>query len=172
MTADLTAGASLAEGGEPAGSAGEKEDRPEPDAAAEAWARMQRMAHDPAVIARLHEIAEEAGVTPGVAKATLSLSSDEPAPMRALAVGLHCDNSYVTAVVDGLEAAGLAVRQAHPTDRRVKVVALTEEGRRLTARVRALVETPPAAFSALSAQETLLLRDLMRKLDGQPLVSH
>lgn len=50
-------------------------------------------------------------------------------PMRDLAAALNIDASYVTALVDSLEADGLAVRQADPNDRRVRVIEITDRGR-------------------------------------------
>ena len=45
--------------------------------------------------------------------------------MGDLARDLNCDRSYVTAIVDDLERAGLAERRVAPEDRRVKTIALT-----------------------------------------------
>lgn len=50
-------------------------------------------------------------------------------PMRDLAAALNIGASYVTALVDSLEADGLAVRQADPNDRRVRVIEITDRGR-------------------------------------------
>ena len=49
-------------------------------------------------------------------------------PMSALAGPLMCDNSNVTGIVDRLEALGLVERRPAERDRRVKAVALTEQG--------------------------------------------
>jgi DNA-binding MarR family transcriptional regulator len=106
----------------------------------------------------------EAAVSPGVGKALAHLSVDRPIPMRELAAALRCDNSYVTAVVDSLEERGLAERQTHPTDRRIKVVHLTDAGAVLAKRIQAELAEPPSAFGALTDAEALQLRDLMRKL--------
>ena len=56
---------------------------------------------------------------------------DEPMSMSALADRLGIDASYVTTIADQLEERGLIERQPHPTDRRIKSLALTAEGRRL-----------------------------------------
>ena len=134
------------------------------DTAREAWERMRELTHDPQVIGKLHALAEEAGIIPGAAKALKFLSGAEPVPMRRLAADLHCDNSYITTIVDSLEEAGVARREAHPTDRRIKVIVLTDAGRRLAELALEAIGTPPPAFDALSASETSALRDLMRKL--------
>ena len=56
---------------------------------------------------------------------------DQPMSMSALADRLGIDASYVTTIADQLEERGLIERQPHPTDRRIKSLALTPEGRRL-----------------------------------------
>jgi DNA-binding MarR family transcriptional regulator len=134
------------------------------DIAREAWERMRELTHDPQVLEKLHVLADQAGIIPGAAKALRFLSGPEPVPMRKLAAYLHCDNSYITTIVDSLEEAGVARREPHPTDRRIKVIVLTESGRRLAELAREAIGNPPRAFEALSAVETELLRDLMRKL--------
>ncbi len=134
------------------------------DTAREAWERMRELTHDPQVLEKLHVLAEQAGIIPGAAKALKFLSGPEPVPMRRLAADLHCDNSYITTIVDSLEEAGVARREAHPTDRRIKVIVLTESGRRLAELAREAIGTPPRSFEALSTSETAALRDLMRKL--------
>ncbi len=51
--------------------------------------------------------------------------------MRKLAQKLKCEPSNVTGIVDRLEAWGLVERRPDPGDRRVKVAAATDEGRRV-----------------------------------------
>jgi DNA-binding MarR family transcriptional regulator len=133
-------------------------------AAVEAWERMREITHDPQVLGRLHVLAEQAGIIPGAAKALRFLSAPEPMPMRNLAANLRCDNSYVTTIVDSLEEAGVARREAHATDRRIKVIVLTDTGRTLARRAQKILGTPPPAFASLTDDETETLRDLMRKL--------
>ena len=135
-------------------------------AATEAWRQMRELTHHPDVLRRTHDLAEEIGLTPGIAKALVHLSPTQPTPMRELAGALRCDNSYVTAVVDGLEERGMARRLPHPTDRRIKVIELTEQGAVLAGRVRAVLDEPPAAFAALSEDEAALLLELVRKVSG------
>ena len=72
----------------------------------------------------------------------------------------------MTSLVDGLEAAGLAERRSHPTDRRVKMVALSPSGVEALAQVRKILGEPPTSFSALSTPELRRLRSLVAKLDG------
>jgi DNA-binding MarR family transcriptional regulator len=125
---------------------------------------MRELTHDPQVMSRVHELAGQSGLIPGAAKALKYLSATEPTPMRQLAANLHCDTSYITTIVDNLEEAGVARREAHPTDRRIKVVVLTETGQAVAERVGRVMGTPPPTFGALSPDEALSLRDLLRKL--------
>jgi DNA-binding MarR family transcriptional regulator len=108
---------------------------------------------------------DEAGVTLATIKALRLLPEDEPLSMRKLAARLQCDNSYVTSVVDALEERGLARREGHPTDRRVKVIVLTEAGRTLARRAHDIASRPPASFAALSDNDMGTLCRLLRKLD-------
>src|SRR5438045_6211306 len=52
----------------------------------------------------------------------------QPIPMGKLAASLSCDASNVTGLVDRLESRGLVRRHADATDRRVKVLELTQAG--------------------------------------------
>jgi DNA-binding MarR family transcriptional regulator len=125
---------------------------------------MRELTHDPSLMGRVHHMAAEVGIIPGAAKALKYLSSTEPTPMRQLAAALRCDTSYITTIVDNLEEAGVARRQAHATDRRIKVVVLTDAGQVLADRVAEAMGTPPPPFDALDAGEKVALRDLLRKL--------
>jgi DNA-binding MarR family transcriptional regulator len=84
--------------------------------------------------------------------------------MKQLAGEWHCDASYVTSLVDGLEERGIVERRAHPTDRRAKVIVLTEEGARIRADLLDRMHEPPEWFGALSDPEVELLRDLLARL--------
>jgi DNA-binding MarR family transcriptional regulator len=135
------------------------------DAAAEVWRRIRSISHNPKAMAAFHQIAQETGLPLAPLRALLVLPLTEAISMRQLARRLGCDYSYTTALVDALENRGLAVRQPHPTDRRVKVIVLTGKGEELAKRAQLADTTPPAAFSSLSEAEVGTLRDLLRKLD-------
>lgn len=135
------------------------------DPAVEAWHRIRAISHNADAMAAFHEVAQETGLPLAPLRALLVLPVDAPVPMRELAKRLGCDNSYVTSLVDALEQRGLAVRQQHPTDRRIKVIVLTDQGRALTKRAQLADTTPPASFSNLTSGEIATLRDLLRRLD-------
>jgi DNA-binding MarR family transcriptional regulator len=133
--------------------------------ATEAWRRVRSICNDPVTEAAWQQIMRETGLTAGPMRALRFLPLTEPLPMRRLAGRMGCDNSYVTSLVDTLEERGLARRESHPTDRRIKVIVLTEKGRGLAERVQHAYTAPPAAFSALTDAEVATLCDLLRRLD-------
>jgi DNA-binding MarR family transcriptional regulator len=136
-------------------------------AAREAWGSMYSLfvegeAHD-----RVHRICAELALSPPLLKAFVhlgTLDSDDGLRMSELAETWGCDASYVTTLADGLQERGLAERRPHPTDRRVKTIVLTAEGRAKRERALELLSEPPTAFAVLDATEQRQLRDLLRKL--------
>lgn len=133
-------------------------------AAGEAWRALYGLVFEREGQQRFHDACDATGLAPGGLKTLLQLSPDQPIPMRDLADFFRCDPSYVTSLVDGLEAAGLAERRSHPTDRRVKMVALSRRGVEALAQVRKILGEPPASFAVLSTAELLRLRGLLSKL--------
>jgi DNA-binding MarR family transcriptional regulator len=115
---------------------------------------------------RVHTACEAAGVSPPQLKALLSLEPGQAKSMRALGEDWKCDASWVTGIVDGLEARGYAERQLHPSDRRVKVVGITALGQKAKARALDCLYEPPPSFAALTPAEQLALRDLLAKVHG------
>ena len=103
------------------------------------------------------------GITPPHGHA-LSLLQSGPRRMRDLADHMTCDASYITAIIDRLEEAGLVERQALPTDRRVKEIALTAAGSALSAGINEIMTSPPAAFDRVSAGERAELAALLTKV--------
>ena len=76
------------------------------------------------------------------AQALLELDPERTVPMSVLAQCLHNDPSNITGIVDRLEAKGLVERRPRATDRRIKALALTEEGHRVRQRLRAIADEP------------------------------
>jgi DNA-binding MarR family transcriptional regulator len=123
---------------------------------------MEGEAHD-----RVRRICGELGLSPPLLKAFVHLGvldHDGGLRMTDLAEHWGCDASYVTALADGLQDRGLVERRPHPTDRRVKTIVLTNEGRAKRERALELLSEPPSAFASLSGAEQRQLRDLLRKL--------
>lgn len=121
-------------------------------------------------MARFHadyeEAAAERALTGAQAK-LLSLLSLEPLPMRKLAQKLKCEPSNVTGIVDRLEARGLVERRPDPDDRRVKVAAATEEGRRVARGLRESLRFAREPLAGLSEGERVALRDALRLMVGE-----
>jgi DNA-binding MarR family transcriptional regulator len=84
--------------------------------------------------------------------------------MGEMARLVGADPSYITNLVDDLDNRGLARREPAPDDRRVKILVLTDEGRRQADAVQAFLAVPPASFAALSKAELIQLRDLLDKV--------
>src|ERR671914_1339130 len=102
---------------------------------------------------RWAEVAEQLGISQAGLRGLLAVDPDQPRSMGELARELNCDRSYVTAIVDDLERAGLAERRVAPEDRRVKTIALTPAGGRALQTVRDSLMKPPAELAALTAAQ-------------------
>jgi hypothetical protein len=68
---------------------------------------------------------------------------ERPMAMKDLGKRMHCDPSFVTTVADMLEKRGLATREAHPGDRRVKNLVLTGDGMALKRRIESEMAPRP-----------------------------
>jgi DNA-binding MarR family transcriptional regulator len=93
---------------------------------------------------RVMELARELDFSPVQLHSLRLLEPEAETPMRALAQQLFCDPSNVTGIVDRLEARGLIERVGSERDRRVKIIRLTPEGRRVRAGVVERMSSPPA----------------------------
>lgn len=123
------------------------------------------------VVARYHEEYELAAAQhslTGAQARVLGLLALEPLPMRRIAVSLRCEPSNVTGIVDRLEARGLVERRPDPADRRVKLAVPTDEGRATARRLREALEFAREPLAGLSVAERALLRDLLRRMLGEP----
>jgi MarR family transcriptional regulator, organic hydroperoxide resistance regulator len=128
-------------------------------AAYEAWSAIFELfgRYKPTMLA----IQGEYGLRPPMVFAMKEL--DEPKPMGRIAEVLHCDNSQMTWITDRLEEKGLVERTADPGDRRVKLLVLTDEGRRVRDEIDERLAVPPPEIAALSAADARALRDLLRQ---------
>jgi DNA-binding MarR family transcriptional regulator len=89
---------------------------------------------------------------------------DCPMAMKELGKRMHCDPSFVTLVADMLEKRGLARREPHPADRRVKNLVLTEDGLSLKLRLEREIAARMPWNSALDDDERAQLLALIRKM--------
>ena len=89
---------------------------------------------------------------------------EEPKPMGELAKQLSCDNSNVTWITDRLEERGLVTRTQAPHDRRVRLLVLTQKGRRLRDEISARLAEPPPAIAELSHDDQRALRGILARV--------
>jgi DNA-binding MarR family transcriptional regulator len=130
----------------------------------EAWRLLQGLLMNGEMQSRMRAACAAIGGPPSIIKTLFQLEPGEPVAMRDLAEKFACDASYITELVDGLEEQGLATRQPHPSDRRVRTVVLTEKGAAARETVQQVMWQVPSVFSVLTAAEQRQLRDLVRKL--------
>jgi MarR family transcriptional regulator, organic hydroperoxide resistance regulator len=89
---------------------------------------------------------------------------DCPMAMKDLGRRLHCDPSFVTVIADGLEKRGLARREAHPGDRRIKNIVLTGAGQEMRQRMERELAALMPWSKILSVEEREQLLALLRKM--------
>jgi MarR family transcriptional regulator, organic hydroperoxide resistance regulator len=96
-----------------------------------------------------------------------ALSAGPRQTQLALAHSLGVDKTTMTSLLDRLEARGLLTRYTDSNDRRARIPALTEEGRRVQAEVTSARDRVEASLLAtFSPQERHLLRELLSRLAG------
>lgn len=88
---------------------------------------------------------------------------------QELVAATNIDPSTMVAMLDGLEAAGLAERRPHASDRRKHALHLTAAGTRVLEQARAAgEETLAEVFGVLEPGERAELHRLLRKTAGYP----
>jgi DNA-binding MarR family transcriptional regulator len=142
--------------------------------AEDVFERLRRITFEGEHVERMAALTAQMKLSPGVVKMLMRLTKEDGISMGDMARGIGVDPSYITALVDDLDQRGLARREPAPYDRRVKIVVLTDEGRRLGQEIDAVLAVPPAALKALSPTELRQLRELLDKVlaattDGRPL---
>ena len=88
---------------------------------------------------------------------------DRPKPMREVADHLACNSSNLTGITDRLEDRNLVERTADPSDRRVNLLVLTPEGKKLREKVVARLEDPPESISNLTDEDLVQLSGILEK---------
>jgi MarR family 2-MHQ and catechol resistance regulon transcriptional repressor len=88
-----------------------------------------------------------------------------PQPVNEIGRRIGLTSGAITAAVDRLESSGWVVREAHPSDRRARVVRLTARGREQAAKVFAGHKSAMnSAAGGLSKSERATLIPLLKKL--------
>jgi DNA-binding MarR family transcriptional regulator len=116
---------------------------------------------------RRREVSEQVGLSFGKIRALRRIAR-RPMPMSELASLLSVDPPNLTALVDDLEGAGLVERQAHPTDRRVKLVVATADGAALAHQADEILARPPASLCALPSDDLESLVRILAQLHRDP----
>jgi DNA-binding MarR family transcriptional regulator len=117
---------------------------------------------------RWAEVADQLGITQAALRALLAIDPSRPQSMRELATAMNCDPSYITAMIDDLERAGLATRRPSTTDRRVKTVVLTRRGNAALRTARdGLLAPPPQLAQLTKTEQQKLARMLQQGLNLQ-----
>ncbi|MDX1890185.1 MarR family winged helix-turn-helix transcriptional regulator [Mycolicibacterium sp. 050158] len=88
----------------------------------------------------------------------------QPMTAKEIAEAATMDAPATSVAVNDLEDRGLVVRTAHPTNRRCKVISLTDEGRRVVAEIDAVEDPAPPPFAALAPDELRKLAAILDKL--------
>ena len=88
-----------------------------------------------------------------------------PQPVNEIGRRIELTSGAITTAVDRLESRGLVTREAHPSDRRARIVRLTTRGEDQAAKVFAGHKTAmDFAASGLSKTERTTLIQLLKKL--------
>ncbi|MEU8323106.1 MarR family transcriptional regulator [Nonomuraea sp. NPDC048881] len=85
-----------------------------------------------------------------------------PMTMSDLAGRMGCEPSNATFVIDRLEQQGVVERRPHPSDRRAKLLVLTQEGAGLRERLLGLL-TEGSPLAALTPGEQSVLQELLER---------
>jgi MarR family transcriptional regulator, organic hydroperoxide resistance regulator len=114
------------------------------------------------IIGQAEQLAQRLGIPGSFLKAMHTM--DCPIAMKELGKRMHCDPSFVTLVADMLEKRGLARREPHPVDRRIKNLVLTDEGLALKRKVEDEIIARMPWNRALDDNERAQLLALIRKM--------
>ena len=113
---------------------------------------------------RISAVCNKLGLTGAQGHLLRRLKPGTTIPMRGLAQVLGYDASNITGLVDKLEARGLVERRPDPTDRRVRMIAITEAGAALRDTLLENVFIPPPAIASLNDRDKQLLAEILSKV--------
>lgn len=109
------------------------------------------------------KLAENHGLTVVQLHALGVMNPGERVPMNRLSSVLLCDASNITGIVDRLLSVGYIEREENPDDRRVKMIALTPDGKELREQfLLELAEYELPAFQTLTADQRSSLEEILR----------
>jgi DNA-binding MarR family transcriptional regulator len=87
-----------------------------------------------------------------------------PMTAKEIAEAATMDAPATTVALNDLEDRGMIVRKPDPTNRRSKLVSLTEEGCKINAAIHDVEDPAPPPFAALSEAELRTLEAILAKL--------
>jgi DNA-binding MarR family transcriptional regulator len=109
---------------------------------------------------------EEMGLSKVMAQFLGAVCQSPPGPTNQLATRFGVDPSWVTDIVDRLEARGELVRRPSPDDRRVKILEVTEAGQETFRKMEAIFATPPLELLDAPREDLLALVRIAERLAG------
>lgn len=84
--------------------------------------------------------------------------------VKELANAATVDAPAATVAINDLEERGLVARQIDPTNRRCKIVSLTDDGRATVDSIDAVDDPAPDVFTAMTNADLRALREILAKL--------
>ena len=90
--------------------------------------------------------------------------SQRPMTVKQVAHAAAMDAPATTVAVNDLEDRGLVVRETDPTNRRCKVVSLTDAGREMVQQIDTIDDPAPNVLGELDNAELKQLRSILTKL--------
>jgi len=114
---------------------------------------------------RFDQRAKSLGLTRAQWRALAFLAREEGVSQARLADILEVEPITLVRLVDRMEEAGWVVRRPHPTDRRLRLLFLTEKARDTFARMRVIgAKVRAEALTGLTTEEHDLLIDLLLRV--------
>ncbi len=122
--------------------------------------RLQQIA-----VAVFLEETQACGITPVQFAALQAVGRQQGIDQRTLARTIGFDTSTIGSVIDRLEARGLMQRNAHPDDRRVRLLTITDDGAQLLREVEpGMLRAQERMLEPLPPAQRGLFMDMLRTL--------
>jgi len=122
--------------------------------------RLQQIA-----VAVFLEETQATGITPVQYAALYAVGREPGIDQRTLARTIGFDTSTIGSVIDRLESRGLMQRNAHPEDRRVRLLTLTPEGQRVLEEVEpGMLRAQERMLEPLAPEQREVFMDMLRTL--------
>jgi DNA-binding MarR family transcriptional regulator len=118
------------------------------------------------LLARLNDTLEPYGLTFARYEALMLVyfSRAGELPLGKIGARLQVHPTSVTNLIDGLAQQGLVRRLPHPTDRRVTLAAITDDGRELAERATPVLNRSRFGLETLAAEQLRELNALLREV--------